>query len=66
MKIAGVGAHAAEVRRTFKLSSRGGSHAAGMTVKESLLKVVTPANAGVQTLIRDKVKCCSNFETVNK
>jgi hypothetical protein len=37
---------------------------AGMTVKESLLKVVTPANAGVQTLIRDEVKCCSNFETV--
>jgi hypothetical protein len=37
-----------------------------MTVKESLLKVVTPAKAGVQTLIRDEVKCCSNFETGDK
>jgi hypothetical protein len=33
-----------------------------MTVKESLLKVVTPANAGVQILIRDELKCYSNKE----
>jgi hypothetical protein len=38
---------------------------AGMTVKGSLLKVVTPEKAGVQSLIRDEVKCCSNHETVN-
>jgi hypothetical protein len=34
---------------------------AGMTVKESLLKVVTPANAGVQRLIWDEAKSCSNY-----
>jgi hypothetical protein len=37
-----------------------------MTVKESLPKVVTPANAGVQTLIWDEVRCCSNYDTVSK
>jgi hypothetical protein len=37
-----------------------------MTAKGSLLKVVTPAKAGVQALIRNEVKCCSNHETVNK
>jgi len=36
-----------------------------MTVKKSLLKVVTPAKAGVQALIWAEVKCCSNYETVN-
>jgi hypothetical protein len=37
-----------------------------MTAKGSQLKVVTPAKAGVQALIRNEVKCCSNYDTVNK
>ena len=37
-----------------------------MTVKEKLRRVVTPANAGVQTLIWDELICCSNYETLNK
>jgi hypothetical protein len=37
-----------------------------MTVKEILSKVVTPAKAGVQTLIWNEERCRSNYETVSK